>query len=212
MSKGAEITIDAHYAMMVQPFISKEETRYYLNGFWVQPHRSGGAVIVATDGHTMAACYDRSGHVDVPGIIQLSKTTLAACRLGKNESRRVLRVEGDTVSVYRNWDEEQNKGVLVAAEEGVVIDGDFPDWRKVIPPLPTTFGTASLNASYMRRFEKLSLSGKAAAVRAYVKSENDPVVVLTDRDDFIGVIMPMRTEHKYPDWLATASKTPLAAE
>lgn len=212
MSKGAELTIDAEYAMMVQPFISKEETRYYLNGFWVQPHKSGGAIVVATDGHTMVACYDRFGKVDVPGIIQLSKTTLAACKRGKNETRRVLRVEADTVSIYRNWDEEQNKGVMVAAEEGVVIDGDFPDWRKVIPALPQKYGAASINGSYLRRFEKLARQfGNAAFVRAYVADEMSPVVILTDRDDFIGVVMPVRAEHKYPDWLPAVVTAETAA-
>lgn len=206
MSKGAEMTIDAQYPPMIWPFTGRDKTRYYLNGFWVQPHQSGGAIIVATDGPTMAVFRDTTAKVAVPGIIRLSKLSLSACKLGKGEARRVVVVEGDRASIYRNWDEESNAGILVAAEDDAVIDADFPEWRKIVPPIPSTLAAASLNGTYLSRFEKISRFGSAAAVRLFAATESDAVVVLTDRDDFIGIVMPMRADHKYPLWLPVAEQ------
>jgi hypothetical protein len=74
--RGAEIRIRAEYAKLVAPFVADDETRFYLNGFYAQRHPSGGALIVATDGHSLGCFWDEFGEVTIPGIIALRKTTL----------------------------------------------------------------------------------------------------------------------------------------
>lgn len=46
----------------IEPFQSSEETRYYLTGVHIGPHPEG-AILVATDGHTLAAMLDRDAAV-----------------------------------------------------------------------------------------------------------------------------------------------------
>src|SRR4051794_33186682 len=113
---SASLQISAEYARLADPFICRNEARYYLGGFYVQAaHASGGAIIVATDGHTMAVFYDKAGQVKAPGIIRISKTTLAACRRSRSEdAQRVLVVDGHRVSVYRDWNQEIGSRQLVA--------------------------------------------------------------------------------------------------
>jgi DNA polymerase III beta subunit, central domain len=197
----ADLAIDAEYARLIQPFLSRDATRYYLGGFYVQPH-ADGALIVATDGHTIAVFHDASGIVKKPGIIKLSATTLAACKMArKGPSPRRLIVSGNRAEVYQYWISEANRGRLVAAEDDVVIDATFPDWRRVVPKMPEKFGPATLNYRYVARFQKITNGVGYPQVTMYATDDSSPVVVLTDREDFIGVVMPIRAEPKYPVWL-----------
>src|SRR5882724_168719 len=60
----ARAVIKAEYVRLIQPFISQEDFRYYLNGFAIEPHPNKGVVIVATDGHKLGAFHDESGACD----------------------------------------------------------------------------------------------------------------------------------------------------
>jgi hypothetical protein len=61
-----ETIINARYYIEAGAFVTKEMSRYTLNGIRVEPHPEGGAVIVATDGHTMGIFHDREGKCDEP--------------------------------------------------------------------------------------------------------------------------------------------------
>lgn len=206
MSRGAELTINADYAFLIQPFISKEEVRYYLNGFHVQPHPKSGALIIATDGRTLAIFHDEEGECSVPGTIRLNKTTIAACR-PKGETPRKFVVTGDTATVYEGWDEKEKTGTAIAGQEAVVIDGDFPDWRKVVPPMPNASAPATFNFELVKKFEKIRAPGsKWTSIRVISRSESDPALVFVGRKDFLGVIMPMCDDTPtMPSWLPRAA-------
>lgn len=197
--RGAEIRLRAEYAKLVSPFVSKDETRFNLNGFYCQRHPSGGALVVATDGHSLGCFWDEFGEVAVPGIIALRKTTLAACA-----PERTLIVAGDRASVYELWNADNQSGILVAAQDNAVIDGTFPDWRRVIPNLPPNVEVATFAHRLMHKFKDIRREGaKTAVLRVYASTAKDAALVLTDRDDFIGVIMPMaaQIDDQLPRWL-----------
>jgi DNA polymerase-3 subunit beta len=110
----------------VTPFISKEETRYYLNGVLIDLAEAG--VFVATDGHRLAA---------MPGGETL--TTLAKALDG----RRPI-VPHDAVSRWLEIGRNQEVDVAFAGpkmrvtSDGAVlttklIDGKYPDWKRVVP-------------------------------------------------------------------------------
>lgn len=76
------IVIDATTVLAVAPCISTEETRYYLCGVYVEPNplHGGGAIAVATDGHTLAARRCAEGRADRSAILSLSKATMKALK------------------------------------------------------------------------------------------------------------------------------------
>src|SRR5690606_34405093 len=99
----ADITLDAEICR------SREETRYYLNGFTVEKSAEGGALIVSTDGHKLG-CWRVSN--DVPAtanagpraivpdvmhgkIINLNAAMLKACKPTRNGGTRFLIVTPD---------------------------------------------------------------------------------------------------------------------
>lgn len=200
MPRGAEFSIAANYAKMIWPFVSTDKTRYFLNGFRVERHPSGGALIVATDGRALAVFHDEFGEVKVPAIVQLHKSTLAAC-----VADCTLVLSGDRAGVYQMWNKETGEGILVAGQDQAVIEGDFPNWRLTIPPVPEQTTPSTFSSVELKRFEKVRISGsKIAALRIFPGGGNNPALVLTARDDFLGVIMPLlhaADENRMPQWM-----------
>ena len=109
--------------------ISGEETRYYLNGLYLHTVSDGGANklrAVATDGSRLALAEMPApeGAVGTPGVIVPRKTV--------NEARRLLDDAGETVELALSPQKvrfELNGAALTSK----VIDGNFPDYGRVIP-------------------------------------------------------------------------------
>ncbi len=74
-----KVIIKAEYARLIQPFVADEETRFYLNGFFVHRDRNEGVRVVATDGCRLAVFHDETGSCDKPEgvIVKLDKYALA---------------------------------------------------------------------------------------------------------------------------------------
>ena len=61
--------------------VSTEETRYYLTGVHVEPEpKSGGAVMVSTDGHKMIVIRDAAAFVEGDAIVALSASMKASMK------------------------------------------------------------------------------------------------------------------------------------
>ncbi len=208
MPRGAEFSIKAEYAALVWPFVSSDETRYYLNGFYVQRNPSGGALIIGTDGRSLGVFYDQLGEVKVPAIVRLHRTTLAACA-----EDCTLVLTGDRAGVYQMWNRDTGEGILVAAQDQAVIDGDFPDWRLTIPPIPAETSLATFRFPELKKFEKVrGFGAKIAALRIFPTAPDGPAIVRTARDDFLGIIMPCADvkETSMPQWIARPLSTVFA--
>jgi DNA polymerase-3 subunit beta len=106
--------------------VSNDETRYNLNGVFVEEAKEGKVRMVATDGHRLALI-ERG-----IGSFGLSKGVILP-RKGLAELRRLLEgAEDGQVSVGF----KENMGLV--SKENVelfmrLIEGDFPDYNKVIP-------------------------------------------------------------------------------
>jgi hypothetical protein len=207
MPMGAEFSIKADYAQLVWPFVSNDKTRWYMMGFYVQRHPSGGALIVGTDGRSLGVFWDQFGEVRVPAIVRLHKTTLAACA-----EDCTLVLTGDRAGVYQMWNKETGEGILVAGQDQAVIEGKFPDWRQIIPSIPVETQPTTFAFTELKKFEKVRTFGsKIAALRIFATAANHAAIVLTARDDFLGVIMPFSSveENRMPQWMPRPS--PVAA-
>ncbi|WP_420415102.1 DNA polymerase III subunit beta [Roseibium sp.] len=104
-----------------QPFISTEETRYYLNGVCFTKNPEGRDVVVATDGHRMIA-HDLDHGME--GNLILPRKVLPSL-LGLPVPTRIYRTETRI--------EFDMPGARLRTK---LIDGAFPDWTRVIPTIP----------------------------------------------------------------------------
>lgn len=106
--------------------VSTDETRYSLNGVFVEEKQKGKIHMVATDGHRLAVIERGIGSVGLEKGIILPRKGLA-------EVRKLLEGSEDGVVAVGFRD---NLGLVI--KENVeffmrLIDGEFPDYGKVIP-------------------------------------------------------------------------------
>jgi DNA polymerase-3 subunit beta len=109
--------------------ISAEETRYYLNGLYLHTVSEGGSLklrAVATDGSRLALAEMAApeGAAGTPGIIVPRKTV--------GEARRLLDDAGESVELALS-PQKVRFDLNGAALTSKVIDGNFPDYGRVIP-------------------------------------------------------------------------------
>lgn len=108
--------------------ISREQTRYYLNGIFMHVDSDSDLQFVATDGHRLYLQSFRSPEMSktFPEIIIPAKTVAVLYKLmkGKNNPDTVT-ISASSARIRLEWD-----GYCVTSK---LIDGTFPDYRRVIP-------------------------------------------------------------------------------
>ena len=109
--------------------ISREETRYYLNGIFLHAKREGDVDVlraVATDGHRLARVEMPlpEGAAGMPDVIIPRKVV--------GELRRLIDQADDSVTISLSESRiEFSFGKVVLSSK--LIDGTFPDYERVIP-------------------------------------------------------------------------------
>ena len=162
-------------------FISKEQTRYYLTGVYVEPE-ANGIRLVSTDGHRLFTAIQETDDPQgfepfiIPGdAIKRALTGYKEALIELNIQNRVL----GNVSF-------------------TPIDGDFPNWRRIAPS-KISGETAQLNPEYVSDFGKiykfLHGGGKSfGGMGVYIAHNGiSPCVVTFGRDDCLALLMPMRS-------------------
>lgn len=203
-----QAAIRANYARLIRPFQSTEATRFYLCGFYIEPHPAGGALIVATDGHCLGCFYDQEASCDEAGIVGLTAETARACRPGKADAPRDrwLVVQGTPAAATARVSLAKSAAEALASDEALIsqgtalVDGVFPDWRCVVPLEPRRVVADCFDARLLRRFELED--SKPSPITILSSKESKAALVVCGRTDFFGVIMPMRAPRRMvmPGW------------
>jgi hypothetical protein len=184
----ARIRVEAARVAMAIPFRATSDIRYYLNGIAIQPEVSGGANVLASDGHTAICVHDVGGRADRATILPLNKQQLPFLKKGGHV---LVNDEG------RAWITDAD-GVVLWISPTTEIEGKFPDIRSVVGPFdsyaPGLVG--SFNPQLIDRIRKV-YSGRAKykGVRFFHResSEGTAALCALGRDGFV-LVMPMRDE------------------
>lgn len=197
--------------LRVRPFISKEMTRYYLNGVFIHSHKEGGAVCAATDGHRLGIRRDEEGLVREPWIVTVPREVKSPPKSVCNPWAVVTRagpsfghlslVEG---ILDRKHDTAEN--AIARVDEcyqrygDVLIDGTFPDYTRIIPKAGDGDAVRAFNGQYLKSFgDHLTLRGADPVAPHLVFDNGD--------QNFVGVLMPVRPsgEKATQEWVAGLS-------
>jgi len=207
------IKVDANLFRLAYGAVSTEETRYYLNGVHIEPHPTVGALLVSTDGHRAIVAYDPDGVCDQHVIVKLPGAALAQCKPDRHDSearRLVVDAEANTATL-----ELAGKAILVSHE--VLIDGSFPDWRRVVPKemkagkaAPTTFA-----ANFLSDWGKLgtdikkTVPGASGIVRFDLSDGASPAIIRFGTPNVFAILMPVRGTIKdfLPPFMGAGSET-----
>lgn len=189
--------------------VSDDETRYYLKGVCLEPAADGHVLMIATDGYLMAAARTISEGVEpLAASIIIPSTAIKSIKLPKKgPSIGELAVNGEDFTI-------SHAGVVVG---GKLIDGTFPDWRRVVPqpqePLVTAKGEhfrpfAHFNPEWLVQLQKIGQAlpkGRKIPVLTVSDGGGPALVNLTTDDSAFGVVVPTRADNmpqleSVPDW------------
>ncbi len=163
-------------------FISKEQTRYYLQGVNIEAAEPG-VRLTSTDGHrlfTAGVAFEDPQPVFDTFI--LPGDAIKRALTGYKEKLIEINTVKETVG-------------SVAYKP---IDGTFPNWRRVAPS-KFTGEAAQFNSDYVHDFgnaAKILNGGKKSfnGLGAYIAHNGQsPAIVTFGRDDCVGLLMPMRS-------------------
>jgi DNA polymerase-3 subunit beta len=199
--------VDTQAINALELFAGKQDVRYYLNGIWACAQDARTVRLCASDGHTLAehrittetdmeGAFPRSGIIPrdaFKGLKQFVAVTIVP-----------LSADMKTSGTYSINDGER---------AGKLIDATFPDLDRVWPKA-VSLEAAHLDPDYVARIGKAAqlLAGKGKLHSSLYQNGDSPSMFKV-RDDFAGLIMPMRQDApSMPDWVASKITPDLAKE
>jgi DNA polymerase-3 subunit beta len=200
------ITIPANKLLALEPFIAKDDVRYYLNGVNVEV-REKDTLLVATDGHrlTIIRCHKEECD-DAPNGTNfiLPWDTMTAAFVKATAKCRM----GDFIVNYPDDASACEEVALVSAAGRQIvklIDGKFPDWQRVVPSKPAPLTNISFDGRYLADYVKaLKALGRPRwySTSLAFHGDGNSVLVSIGDPDFISVLMPMTADIAVlPEWL-----------
>jgi hypothetical protein len=204
MADTIQISIPAGFIDAAMCAVSKEETRYYLKGVFIDAR----GFIAATNGHMAfaARCNDAYKLADVkptypndalPGVIVPSDAILQAGKAAGRPKGLCYVIERDAQGLW--WILYGNARIHFAP-----VDGSFPDWARIIPAAPAALVAAHFDPLYIGKLGDMAKAlrdGKkdaASLFKLHQNGENPALVTFASEDalgqrtDCCGVLMPMR--------------------
>lgn len=183
-----KITIDHSVIKALLICAAKQDVRYYLKGVLVDV-RASDVTLVTIDGHRLLAYPVATDAIEAlaPGQYIIPREALEAvkpCKAGR--ITLPITIEIDTVKGL------ENKITGATSVVTPLIDGKFPDWRRVMPKTVSGEPT-QYNPEYVSGFGDICklLGGKYGP---YINHNGSSAAPVTNLGPALGVIMPLRLD------------------
>jgi hypothetical protein len=201
-----QISVPVDYIEAALQCVSKEGTRYYLQGVFLDAR----GFVAATNGHMAfaALCAAASQLSDctpsyggggaLAGVIVPHDAITQAIKAAGRVKGLCIVFERDQQGQW--WILYGNARVAFAP-----IDGSFPDWKRVVPEAPATLTAAHYNPQYIAAIGNMAKAlndGKKAMTTAFClhqAGETPALVTFRNGDsgvmtDCVAVLMPIRSK------------------
>ena len=221
-------------------FSGKADVRYYLNGVYLEPHKEQGTYIVATDGHRLGMFLDKSFTIPRSCILcnknkdfyralnTIPKDADYPClkfKFIKGEDKKTVSKVKVKIFYCRLLDMEEIDRDADAEFTVDLVDGKYPDWRKVMPDVNHGFDEEevtivgshvayNLNVNYLMDIKKVFNKGRGSDSQGisilHQNDEKAAMVKVTEVPEFIGLIMPMRLtvdDKEQKQWIKLVEET-----
>jgi DNA polymerase III subunit beta len=183
-------TINQKHLKAVSYFQAHNDIRIYLNGVLAE-FSPCETRLIATNGHVLAA-YRTAAENTETGSIIIPAETIKTMLQWKHRNLANIRID--------------NRGDEFRAELGEnvavfkPIDGEFPNYRQVLPKNTVTGEACQINPNLLALFARAGEAMGTKSSRVMVGYNGDRhgggpcLVEVNGNPDFIGVVMPMRCE------------------
>jgi DNA polymerase III subunit beta len=168
--------------------VSTDETRYSLNGVFVEESDGGKVRMVATDGHRLA--FDER----VVSPLGLSKGVILP-RKGLSELKKLLESGEDGV-VSLGF--RENMGLVVKDKVELfmrLIEGDFPDYTKVIPKGNPNLAKIEHN-EFLQALRRVSILSSERYKGIKMEFKEDGVSISANNPDLGEAVEEVEAEYK----------------
>lgn len=176
----------------LQPFISKETTRYYLNGIFFE-YKDGNPHInlAATDGHKLCVLEQFANMADdskgdIAAIVPESalKTILQMLKVVKKDWPVSVKFDDNNLKMWVDCQDQK--------AELKLIDGTYPNYRSVIPTEKPKFTIGLAKAQAVEATKAVSKHTAKEPMEWQFIDEHSPIKMVGDKK--IVIIMPMRVD------------------
>lgn len=192
-----KITIDHNTIKALLICAAKQDVRYYLKGVLVDARANGDVILVTTDGHRMLAYPVAVDAIEAlaPGQYIIPREALEAvkpCKAGRITLPITIEID---VAHGR-----ENKITGATSTVTPLIDGKFPDWRRVLPK--TVSGEpAQYQAEYLGDFGRIA--DLLGTKYPHIHHNGSSAAIVGNLGAALGVLMPMRSDAEFsalPAW------------
>lgn len=221
-----KISIPNDAILAAMPHMAKKDVRYYLNGMCIEARPDGSAVVIGTNGHTLAAVHvveaiEPEHRPDKPVQVIVPDSVLIAQKIA------IRKTKGPIVLTIVKPAEDTKTAGTIPAQLTMTVDGTttafaglkgtYPEWQRVIPrPTMTAEGGANPALSGAAgHFDFSLLALFAASAEVYrprhtvawspVLLQNGPdaaaIVTIPSHPEFLGIFMPMRVSDSATNWI-----------
>lgn len=183
--------VDVELVRRALKFAAKDDVRYYLVSVCIQPSKSGGVLVMATDGHCALVLHDRNGKADKSYILPFSKGRNEKGLAERGATHVVVSPEG-AITVVDQYVQKR----FICPES--LIDAKYPDIKAAMGDLGGYEAgiKGGFNPAYMQR--AIDSAGKGRYqndIRFFSKKsggENSAILFTTQHG--FGLVMPMRDD------------------
>jgi hypothetical protein len=198
------IQVNANLFARVAVAQSTEATRYYLGGVCIQPHPRGeGVTLTATDGHCLLTAHDpKADPATLPSegiIVNLGKDGLKAARKGGTVTINPATGEASVIN--------EHQGCLWRSAGSTLVDGTYPDWRRILPQGDQVATGAAFDVKLLSRLGDALCDWRKSSHGLTMRGADDssPHIIACDTPDaaIFAVCMPIRVTPTIatPAWL-----------
>lgn len=196
MTNQVTFTMPARQLKALAISASKDDVRYYLKGIAFD-FTGTHPVAVSTDGHRLLAI-----KIDIP-VEQTPTRDMKKSYIVPLDAIQSLKTKKfDEITITIRDDETYSLSNNGTETSGRLIEGRFPDWRKVTPT-EVSGEPGQYQADYIGDFGKISTLLDAKYPTISHNGDKGPALInLTD--DSFGVLMPFRAENtptETPNWV-----------
>lgn len=185
-----KITIEHSIIKALLICAAKQDLRYYLQGVCVDARANGDVTLVTTDGHRMLAYPVAVDAIEslAPGQYIIPREALEAVKPAK-AGRTTLPITIE-IDVAHGRD---NKITGATSTVTPLIDGKFPDWRRVMPASVSN-ELAQYNCDYVGDFGRIAQLMGAKHPMVCINHNGASPAVITGLAPALGVLMPLRCD------------------
>lgn len=183
--------VDVELVRRALKFAAVRDVRYYLNGVCIRPSKSGGVLVLASNGHTALVLHDPNGRADKDYILPFCRGRNEKGLAERGASHVVVGADGTITVVGLAMTK-----LFICPER--LIDATYPDLSSVAgkPEEYEPGIRGCINPEYLKcAIDSGGKSGYENGVQFFSKKANggSSVMLFTTQGGF-GLVMPMRAD------------------